>query len=323
MSPIGKLKYHLLITGEIGKCALEKSKIMKKPKIDSNINLEGNVIIVTGGNRGIGRGAVELLTEQGARVIIATCELEEAKQVVEENPQAKIDVHFLDLSSYKSVKSFAEKILKTEERIDCLLNNAGVIVPSYKETEDGIELAKQVNFLAPLLLSSLLLPLLEKSKGRIVNVASFGHVQIESMQLDETNWWCDANNYDPIRTYVTTKLAVLLVTRYMSEKLSSRGIRVYAVDPGIANSKIISTLASTRMEVIINKCIGGLVRSTKDAGVSLVLTVVHNSDEYIPGRKYHMYYGKFTKTSILSMNDQCAQQMWSYANKLINGLADI
>ena len=317
MNWTGRIKYHSLILYQMGICTLEKLRILEKPQVDPNIRLDGQVIIVTGGNRGIGKGAVELLAKHGARVIIATCEMEQAKQVVAENQDGNIEVQFVDLSSFDSVRSFAETVLSNESRIDCLINNAAVMEGCYKETEDGIERAKQINFLSPLLLTCLLLPLIEKSNGRIVNIGSFGHVEISSVKVSDSDWWHKKEKYCTAATYKTTKLAVLLVTRYLSKKLATRGIRVYGVDPGIAQSKLADVMWKSKLQKTFIDSLGPFVRSPKDAAVSAVMAAVDNGNSYIPGRRYYMLYGKYINPSALAMDDTEAEVMWAHAANII------
>ena len=318
MSPNGPTKFRFEIARQLYISTLQKLSILPTPQVDPKIRLDGQVIIVTGGNRGIGKGTVELLAKHGARVIIATCEVEQAKQVVAENQYSKIEIQFVDLASFDSVRSFAETVLANESRIDCLINNAAVIEGFYRETEDGIERAKQVNFLSPLLLTCLLLPLIEKSNGRVINMSSFGHLGIESMRVDDSDWWHKKENYDPVATYKTTKLAALLTTKYLSRKLSSRGIRVYAVDPGVAKSKLSDSMRTNIFEKAFLKTLYFFMRSPSKAAVSVVMAAVDTGDSYLAGEKYLMYYGVYINPSPLAMEESNAEVMWSHASSILD-----
>lgn len=323
MVVLGKAQYSLRIIEEVIRNSLQKFKVLPKPSFDREISLEGHVIIITGGNRGIGRGTAELLAQQGARIILATFEIEEAKQVARENPQAKIDVHFLDLASFKSIKSFAETILAKEERIDCLINNAAVMCKRFTQTEDGFEIAKQVNFLSPILLTKLLLPLIEKSKGRVLNMGSLAHCLTTTMKPEDENWWWRKKNNSTLKTYSKTKLASLLATRYLSKELYNRGVKCYAIDPEIAKSKMIYAFEYSNWKLFMTNIFYSLIKTPNEAAISVVCGVLHDGKEYIPGEKYHLNYGQFKKTSKIADDDKNAEIIWSHATSLIAELNEL
>ena len=245
--------------------------------------------------------------------------MEKAKQVAAGNPNAKIDVHFLDLASFKSVHSFVESIIDNEPRIDCLINNAAVVESSYQKTEDGFERAKQVNFIAPLLLTCLLLPLIEKSKGRIVNMSSFSHIEFDSIQMITNERCMEGRKYHSMKNYKTAKLASLLASRYLSKKLSTRCIRVYTVDPGIAQTKLADPSYSKIQMILpmLKKIVYLFIRTPIDASESLVLAAIDAGDEYVAGEKYYLYYGTYVDPSPIAMDDNNAKLVWSHFLSLI------
>lgn len=149
---------------------------------DSKASLKGRTVIVTGANTGIGRATAMDMAARGARVILA-CRSERRTLPALEEIRAKTgneEVIFmqLDLGSFASVNQFSEQFLRTEKRLDILINNAGMIGKEEPQLSvDGIELTLAVNHLGPFLLTQNLLELLIKSGpgSRIVNVASLMH----------------------------------------------------------------------------------------------------------------------------------------------------
>eukprot|EP01035_Chromulina_nebulosa_P026246 gene26246-34336_t len=150
--------------------------------IDDISDLTGKVIIVTGGNAGIGYATSKVLALKGAHVIIASRNeakvnkaAEDIKKYVEENgkPTPKISTYILDLSSFASIKSFATEIKSKFDHIDVLINNAGIFLNPYSKTEQGFEVTLGTNGLGTAYLTNLLLPLVIKStEGRILILSS-------------------------------------------------------------------------------------------------------------------------------------------------------
>ncbi len=124
--------------------------------------------ILTGANTGIGKETARDLSGRGARVLMLCRNLEKAEAAVQDiraaDPQARLEVHPLDLSSLASVRACAGRLLEAEERIDFLVNNAGLMVsPKSLRTEDGFDAQLGTNHLGHFLLTNLLLPLVEKA----------------------------------------------------------------------------------------------------------------------------------------------------------------
>jgi NAD(P)-dependent dehydrogenase (short-subunit alcohol dehydrogenase family) len=142
--------------------------------------LMGKVIIVTGANSGIGFEAAREVTRYGARTILACRYMEKAQAALEkiqaEIPNSKAEIICLDLASLQSVHEFAESFKARYERLDVLLNNAGIMMVPYHETEDGFESQLGTNHLGHFALTGLLIDILEITPGsRVVNISSGGH----------------------------------------------------------------------------------------------------------------------------------------------------
>lgn len=179
-------------------------------------------MVITGGNTGIGKETAQILAWRRARVIIGcrdiTKGLQAAAEIIENTGNRNVEVKKLDLSSFKSVRKFAEEVNEEEGRVDVLINNAGYFGP-YLSTVDGLENTIQVNYLSHFLLSHLLLNKLKAcSPSRIVNVSSRQHVQVSQIDISKVLSQKE-EDYGLFKVYSNSKLCQVLSTIEMSKKL--------------------------------------------------------------------------------------------------------
>lgn len=208
---------------------------------------KNRVAIVTGANIGLGFETARALAQKEATVVLA-CRTEvkalKAKaEILKEFPNA--DLHFiaLDLGSLTSVRKFAE-IFKTQfQRLDLLINNAGVMIPPYQKTQDGFELQFGTNYLAHFLLTSLLLDLLEKTEGsRIVSLASIAHksgkIHFDDLQFEK--------KYSRMKAYQQSKLACLIFSIELDRQLKAHQYqtRSVAAHPGVSTTNLMQYIPS-------------------------------------------------------------------------------
>ncbi|HYX05542.1 MAG TPA: SDR family NAD(P)-dependent oxidoreductase, partial [Bacteroidales bacterium] len=141
---------------------------MKQKWTHHNIpDQKGKIVIITGSTSGLGEEASQVLAGKGAKVIMAVRNIEKGNDVAgkirNEYPGAEVEVMKLDLSSLNSVKSFAGEFMKKYDRLDILINNAGVMMSPYSKTEDGFEIQMGTNHLGHFALTGHLMPLLKKT----------------------------------------------------------------------------------------------------------------------------------------------------------------
>jgi NAD(P)-dependent dehydrogenase (short-subunit alcohol dehydrogenase family) len=187
-------------------------------------------ILVTGATDGLGRRVAQELAAMGATVLLHGRSPERLEATLEElrsqTGSEKANSYLADLSSLDAVRNLAKRILSGEDRLDVLVNNAGMIARERKESEDGYELTFQVNYLSHFLLTRLLLPLLKDSApSRIVNVASAGQ-----SPLDFSNLMLE-RGYDAMKAYSQSKLAQVMFTFGLAEQLRGTGVTVNALHP--------------------------------------------------------------------------------------------
>ncbi|KAJ8417353.1 hypothetical protein AAFF_G00285800 [Aldrovandia affinis] len=205
----------------------------------SRARLDGKTVLITGANTGIGKETAVDMASRGARVILACRDMTRANKAAEDIQQrsgnGNVVVKMLDLASLQSVRDLAKDIQETEERLDILINNAGIMMCPKWQTEDGFEMQFGVNHLGHFLLTNCLLDLLKKSApSRIVNVSSLAHekgkIDFDDINLDQ--------HYDPQKSYRQSKLANVLFTRELAARLEGTGVTAYSLHPGVIRTEL-------------------------------------------------------------------------------------
>ncbi|XP_037499787.1 retinol dehydrogenase 12-like [Rhipicephalus sanguineus] len=225
--------------------ALSRKKRKAKMCMDqshSDVDMSGKTVVVTGANAGIGFETALQLSRLGARVIVA-CRCEsKGRAAVEAIRHATgndmVEFAPLDVGSLTSVRRFAKKLLATEERLDVLVNNAGITAPPQKRlTHEGVEITIATNYLGPFLLTNLLLDILKRSgPSRVVNVTSslyrLGRVPWE--QLEAAGRGGASFEYPGVEsTYASSKLLLNLFSVELARKLQGTEVTCNAVHPGV------------------------------------------------------------------------------------------
>jgi retinol dehydrogenase 12 len=204
-------------------------------------DLQGRTFLVTGANSGIGRAMVEALAARGGRVVLAARSEERTRPVLDgiRAQRRSADVEFLqvDVSDLASVRRAASTYLATGRPLDVLVNNAGV-GGTHALSADGFDLTYATNHIGPFLLTSLLLPAIERApQGRIVNVSSIGHMQVKRI-----DWTLLERRTEPRKSgfadYAATKLMNILHAKELVRRLTGTRVTTYALHPGGVKSNI-------------------------------------------------------------------------------------
>jgi NAD(P)-dependent dehydrogenase (short-subunit alcohol dehydrogenase family) len=207
--------------------------------------MERKVVVITGGNTGIGKEAAVGLVQAGATVVITSRDRERgekaraeiADRTGPERDVMKIHVMELDLASFASVRRFAGDFVERFDRLDVLINNAGLLLSQRSETEEGFETTFGVNHLGHFLLTSLLVERLKANDGgaRVINLSSVAHKRARhGLDFDDLQ---STRGYAAMPVYSRSKLANIYFTRELGHRLDGDGVTVNALHPGFVRSE--------------------------------------------------------------------------------------
>ena len=290
-------------------------------------DLRGRVAVVTGANSGIGFEAVRVLADKHAHVVMACRNQDKGRKAAESilsaTPEANLDLMQLDLSSLASIRSFAETLNAKVDKIDLLINNAGVMAIPWRETTDGFEMQIGVNHLGHFALAGLLLDtVLAASGSRVVNVSSIAHkparVRFHDLQSEK--------KYNKWAAYGQSKLANLLFTYELDRRLKSAGktsmsvachpgwaaTELQAVGPEMSGSAVMKTLSKWGNMALAQDAASGALPTLYAATASL------RGGEYIgPDGLFEMRGSPTVVESRPNSHDlEAAQKLWQASEEL-------
>lgn len=201
--------------------------------------MRDRTVIVTGANSGMGLAATVELARLGAHVIMACRSRERGEQALQEAQRQsgsdRLRLMQLDLGSLASVRAFAAAFDEQHDTLDALINNAGVVAIKRQKTADGFEAMMGVNHLGHFLLTNLLLePLLRSPQGRIVTVSSGAH-KIGNIHFDDPHL---TKGYSVWKGYAQSKLANILFTKELAERLKGTTVTANSLHPGAVGTNL-------------------------------------------------------------------------------------
>ena len=197
-------------------------------------DLTGLTVFITGANSGLGQETARAMAAKGAHVVMAGRDqgkLDDAVTVIRAAvPEAELDTITVDLGSLESIRAATSRARQRFNKIDILINNAGVMACPFTHTTDGFEMQFGTNHLGHFALTGELMPLIERGTAkRIVNLSSRGH-HMGPVDFDDPNFV--HRPYDPWSSYGQSKTANVLFTVGLEQHFAVLGIHAYAVHPG-------------------------------------------------------------------------------------------
>jgi len=276
--------------------------------------------VITGGSDGIGLECASQIAaaEPGCRIVLVGRNADRTAaargRLRTESPACRVDSLLCDLGDQAAVRRLADELLRTCDRIDVLVNNAGTVFSRRTLTSDGIEATFAVNHLGGLLLTELLLDRIrESTPARIVFTSSVGHYS-GSLDLDDLGF---EHGYTIMRAYSRSKLANVLTTRFLARRLDGTGITVNSLHPGAIATHIwdgapwfarpVLALMKRRME------------SPSVGGSRLAYLAISPEVEGRSGGYYHR--NRLRDPSALAQDDALGERLYAESAKLV-GLAD-
>ncbi|MBQ76556.1 MAG: short-chain dehydrogenase [Gammaproteobacteria bacterium] len=206
----------------------------------AGIDLTGKTAFVTGTAGGLGGETARALAAHGASVTLGVRKMEQGQEVADmiraTVPGAQLDVAELDLSIPESVRQCADKWLEDHEQLHLLINNAGVMACPLTRTSEGWEMQFAANHLGHFVLTSHLHPaLIAGGPGRVVNLSSGAH-RLGNIDFDDIHF--ENREYNKFEAYGQSKTSNILFTRELDRRLQGKGVRSFAVHPGVIMTKL-------------------------------------------------------------------------------------
>lgn len=272
------------------------------------------VVLITGANSGIGKAAATELARRGWQVFAAARSVERGQaavaQIRKDSGSIAVELLELDLASFASVRRAADELLERTERLDVLVNNAGLTLNDRELTVDGLETMMQTNHFSHLLLTSLLLPtLIESDDARVVNVSSRVYERVEAMPLDDLNF---EHYWGGIRPYCATKLANILFTNELHRRTHDLGLATFSVHPGVVATGFLQNFPAPLRAV--TRIARPLLRSPEQGAAPVVELVTEPARRADAGE----YFDRHTRTQQQpqASDRQVAERLWELSNEI-------
>ena len=276
--------------------------------------MKGRNVIITGGNAGIGLATSIALAKQGANIYFVSRgkdKAEEAvKTIVAESGNKNVKYFLANLSSQKSIRKLASEIKNEMSVIDVLINNAGGTFTDFTLSEDGLEMTIATNHFAYFLLTNLLLDSIKKSDcARIVNVASGSHYQgkidFESFTKNKS--------YFIMKAYGQSKLANVLFTNELADRLKDTNITVNSLHPGFVKTQIGNKNASWYSNLFWSIITLGAI-SVEDGAKTSVYLASSPEVKSVTGKYFDKCKEK--KAAALALDKELGKQLWKKSEEL-------
>jgi retinol dehydrogenase 12 len=279
------------------------------------------VVIITGANSGIGKEAAVGIARSGAHVVIAARNPAKAATALTEietraDARGRVETIPIDLASFASVREFADAFTAKHDRVDVLLNNAGLVLHKRVVTVDGHETQFQVNHLSHFLLTHLLSDALAHgAPARVVNVSSYAHTRARGLNFDDLDW--EQRRYRGFAVYSATKLMNMLFTRELARRSNPDALTANALHPGFVGSNFaregdIGLLGTIGMPLARPFAIS----SEKGALTSIYLAT---SPDVAGLTGLYFVKGKAVEPAAAALDDAAATRLWEISEKLTQG----
>jgi NAD(P)-dependent dehydrogenase (short-subunit alcohol dehydrogenase family) len=295
-------------------------------QVSEGIDLGGKNALVTGANTGLGKDTTRVLAMRGATVTMACrnkAKAEAARSEILDNcggsiKPEQLDILELDLNSLDAVRASAQEFVSWQRPLHLLVNNAGIMIPMERRTEDGFEAHLGINHLAHFLFTNLLLgPLTDADGARVVVVSSaaMGMASI-TPELIDLNW--QDRKFSGMRSYGDSKLMNLLFAREFNRRYADRKIVTNALHPGLIATELARDQSKVLM--IVGIVVLPFMKSVKQGAATSVYVATAPQYEHSGG----LYFSNCKESKPhhkLGTDDAMAAKLWS-ASEIMTGLAN-
>jgi NAD(P)-dependent dehydrogenase (short-subunit alcohol dehydrogenase family) len=295
--------------------------------VESIGDLKGKIVIVTGGASGIGLEAAQVLASRGAGLVLAVRNMAKGEKAADRikalHRAAEVTVMHLDLGDLASVRQFASEFTGRYDRLDILINNAGVMIPPYSKTKDGFELQFGTNHLGHFALTSHLLPLLMSTPlSRVVTVSSIAarKARLNFKNLD------GSHGYNPMTFYRQSKLANLMFAIELQHRLEGAGSGTISLlcHPGISATNLVSRGSGKEAGKVMKFLMSLFVQSAEKGALPTLYASTHpdlRGGEYIgpDGFGNHKGHPALTDEAGKMFNADLSAKLWE-VSELLTGV---
>lgn len=286
-------------------------------------DIAGKRVLVTGGTTGIGRATVEALAGLGAEVIFTARNPAQGDEIVEEvaasTGNAAVSHRRLDLDDIGRIREFGSAFRAEFDRLDVLINNAGVVLTERRETADGFEFTFGVNHLGHFRLVNELLPLLEASApARIVIVASDAHRFTKGLDFDDLQ--SATGRFGALRgmtAYARSKLANMLHTRELARRLDPAKVTVNCVHPGAVRTRLGRDSEGTRLSEAVWPLVSRFFLTPEKGAQTSVWAATSPDLDGVSGR--YLAKSAIAKPKKTALDDVAAARLWTVSEELVGG----
>lgn len=283
--------------------------------------IEGKRVLVTGGTTGIGRATVEGLAAAGAEVVFTARSAATGDEIVETVAAAtgnpSVSHRRLDLDDLSGVRAFGDAFRSDFDRLDVLINNAGVVMTERRTTVDGHEFTFGVNHLGHFALVNELLPLLEASApARIVIVASDAHKFVRGLDFDDLQSGNGRfGSTKGLNVYARSKLANLLHVRELARRIPADRVTVNAVHPGAVRSRLGRDEEGSRLGELAWPLLGRFFLSPEQGARTSLWAATSPDLDGVTGR----YFAKerIARPRASALDDVAAARLWTESERLV------
>ncbi|KAL0127911.1 hypothetical protein PUN28_003279 [Cardiocondyla obscurior] len=290
---------------------------MGGPNYEGQEDLTDKIIIVTGANSGIGKEVTLELAKRKARVVMACRDMEKCemirRNIVLDTKNKYVYCRKCDLASQESIRNFVTQFRKECDKLHILINNAGIMRCPKDHTKEGIEMQLGVNHMGHFLLTNLLLDVLKSSApSRIVNLTSSAH-RTGQINMKDLNW---ENDYNPGRAYSQSKLAIILFTRELANRLKGTGVTVNAVHPGIVDTNItrhMTVYTNVFTRFFLKPLAWPFIKAPRQGAQTVLYAALDPSLENVSG--CYFVNNEESEVSQEAKNDDMAKWLWKVSEK--------